>query len=65
MAKVPDEKAKQVEEAIADIMKKINDISPEIEIEIKRSGSVKADHFSDWHDRFKDGDRFNDGFGKA
>jgi len=27
-------------------------------------GSV-SDHFSDWHDRFKDNGTFHDGFGKA
>lgn len=40
-------------------------IDPSVVGELSLKLKSTSDHFSDWHDRFNDGGRFTDGFGKA
>jgi hypothetical protein len=47
------------------LLERVRSIDPSLMVEISLGSEVRGSHFSDWHDRFNDGGRFTDGFGKA
>jgi hypothetical protein len=64
-----DEKSKEVQAAIAELMKKVEGINPDFELIVKGSpkagaASVKAGEFGNWHDISHGGGGFTDSFFK-
>jgi len=47
------------------VLRDILALDPNAITELSVHARAVADHFSDWHDRFRDGGGFADGFGKA
>lgn len=51
-----------------ELLKRLGKLDPGTEIRIKLTSPaprVREDHFSDWHDSFKDGPQWSKTFGKA
>lgn len=49
----------------ADLLRRIKNIAPKAVVELRMGGSSLEDHFSDWHDSFRDNGNFTDAFGKS
>lgn len=47
------------------VLREILALDPDAVGELSVGATTLSDHFSDWHDKFRDGGTFSDGFGKA